>query len=173
MASNRFHDLAVFPGESAGTHGEVKLSDCVSRKLAAQTQMGPVVFRDCEATACLFVQPMHQAGTKFAPDTAQVLDVMEQGINECSFANPCTRMNNHACRLINNQQMLIFEEDFERNVLGLKLDRFRGHTSRMEWWKGGRAEEMIISHVYLIHSGKMNEAREVEARCCWFIHVRI
>jgi|SRR6516162_4089206 len=87
--------------------------------------MSPVVFREHETPAGFPIQAVHNPGTNPASDTAEVFDVMQQGIDKGTFMNACTRMNHDARGLINNQKVFVFEKYLERNIFGLKLNRLR------------------------------------------------
>src|SRR5438132_3368567 len=87
--------------------------------------MRPIVFRDQDATAGFFIQAVNYAGSKFASNTAQVFNVMQQGIDKRPRLNACARMHHHAGRFIDHNEMIIFKEDLERDIFGCQVNRFR------------------------------------------------
>jgi len=123
MTPDRFDYIAVVLSKSPVAHRKVKLLNFSACKLAAQTRMSPVVLCDHETAAGFPVQSVHNPGTDPASDTAQVFDMMQQGIDKGTFMNACTRMDHHAGGFIDNQEMFIFEKNLERNVFGLYLNR--------------------------------------------------
>src|SRR5512145_633354 len=65
----------------------------------------------------------------FSPDTrdcpSRDLKVMEQGVDQRSGPVSRSRMHDDPRRLVEDQQVIIFEEHFERNRLALELKRLR------------------------------------------------
>ena len=84
MPADRLENLTLLSGKSSGAHREVEFMDGPSSEMGTQACMGRIVFRDGKATARFFVQPMHDAGTKFAADPTQIFDMVQQGVDQCS-----------------------------------------------------------------------------------------
>ena len=87
--------------------------------------MGCVVFGDDKTAARLLVEAMNDAGTLFPADPRQGRAVIQERVDQSVFAMTGARMNNKSRRLINDDQVIIFEENLKRDLLWKGLDLFQ------------------------------------------------
>src|ERR1700752_882646 len=87
--------------------------------------MSAVILCDQDATAGFLIQSVNYSRPESAANTAQVFNVMQQGIDERSRPNACARMNHHACRLVDYKKVTVFKQDLDRNVFGCHINRLR------------------------------------------------
>jgi hypothetical protein len=89
--------------------------------------VGAVVFGDDDEAAGLFVEAMDDAGAEVAAYVGEFVEVEEEGVDKGSavagvwFARcgvPCSGVNHHAGRFVDDGEMLVFVEDFEGDVFG-------------------------------------------------------
>jgi len=57
---------------------------------------------------------MHDARSGFAADTAEIRNVMQQGVHERSGRVASTRMHHQASRLVEHRQVSILVQNIER-----------------------------------------------------------
>ena len=70
----------------------------------------------------IFIQSMNDARADDAIDAGQFpLTVVEQGIDQGPVIVSGCRMNDHPARLIDDDDILIFINDIERNIFGLNV----------------------------------------------------
>jgi hypothetical protein len=67
---------------------------------------------------------MNDAGPFFSADSGQGRAMAEQRINQGVLLMASARMNNKPSRLIDNNEIIILEQNLERNGLWLSLDLF-------------------------------------------------
>jgi hypothetical protein len=53
------------------------------------------------------------AGAQLASNSAQIRDVMEEGVHERARCMPCAGMNDHSGRLVDHDDVGILIEDFQ------------------------------------------------------------
>ena len=87
--------------------------------------MGGVILGDDETTTRLSVETMNDAGTLFSADSRQRRTMVEERIDESVFAMTSTRMNDKPRRLIEDDDIVVFEEYFTRDRLWQHLDLFQ------------------------------------------------
>src|SRR5205807_1605999 len=93
--------------------------------------MGRIILGDDETTTRLFVETMNDAGTLFAADSRQRRTVVEERIDESVFAMTSTRMNDKPRRLIDDDEIVVFEEYLERDHLWQHLDLFQRRLGQL------------------------------------------
>jgi len=64
---------------------------------------------------------VHDSGPLLAADAAQIVDVMQQGVDEGAARMPGRWMNHHARRLVDDDEIAILVDDRQRK--GLRLQR--------------------------------------------------
>ena len=87
--------------------------------------MGNVILRDDETATRLFVETMNDPGTLFPADSRQRLAVVEQCVDQSMFAMTGTGMNDKPRRLIDDDEVVVFEEYLKRDRLWQRLDLFQ------------------------------------------------
>lgn len=89
--------------------------------------MRQIIFGNHQQTARVFVDSMNDSRSLDAADARQVVPAMpEQRIDKRTAARTGRRMHGHTRRLVNHQQIGVFINDFQRNIL-----RFRLSVSRL------------------------------------------
>src|ERR1044072_66929 len=87
--------------------------------------VGDVVFSNNQATARFLVESMNNPGTLFAADSGQAGAVIEKCINQSVFAMTCPWMNDEAGWLVDYDQIIVFEDDLQRDLLWHRLELFQ------------------------------------------------
>ena len=78
--------------------------------------MGCIVFGDDKTAACLLVEAMNDAGTLFPANPRQSGAVVKERIDQSMFAMTSARMNNKARRLVQHNEIIVFEENLKRDL---------------------------------------------------------
>jgi hypothetical protein len=87
--------------------------------------MGNVILGDDETTTRLFVETMNDAGTLFPGDSRQRRAVVEQCVYQSVFVMTSARMNDKSRRLIDDDEIVVFEEYLKGDRLWQRLDLFQ------------------------------------------------
>src|SRR5215472_12921033 len=83
-----------------------------------QCVMGRCRLGDDHESAGAFVETMDDTRPTNPTNSGEThAAVADQGIDECPVRIPGRRVDNHACRLVDNNQMYILETDIERDRL--------------------------------------------------------
>src|SRR6266542_2917590 len=124
MARDGCLDFPRFPRRMAADDGEVALLHGLSGELVTQDLVGLVVLGDDEAAAGLLVEAVHDTRAGHAADATEAAPaVMEQGVDQGVFLVAGGRMHDDAGRLVEDQQVVVFVENVERDVFGLGIRR--------------------------------------------------
>jgi len=83
-----------------------------------------ILCRD-EAAACFPIKAVNDARSFFSTDTRQCWAVVQQRVDQSVFAVTCSRMNRHARRFADDDQIVIFEQSRQWNRFRSGLDFFR------------------------------------------------
>ena len=98
-------------------------------ELVDQSRMSPILFGDDHDARGVLVQPVYHPRPFLAADGGERpgpgFEMMQQGIDQGARPIPGSRMDHQAGLFIQNQQCVIFIEDFKGNGLGLNVQRFR------------------------------------------------
>ena len=84
-----------------------------------------IVFRDDEAAARFFVEAMDDAWPFFAADAGKGGAMMKQCIDQRVFPMTGARMNYQTGRFVDDDEIVIFKKNIERNRFRLIVDLFR------------------------------------------------
>ena|SRR5437899_2226759 len=111
--------------------------------------MRRVIFGYDKAAARLFVETMNDAGTLFPADSRQVRAVIQERVHQRVVAMTSPRVNDKSRRLINDDQVVIFEENLKRDLLWQDLDLFQRWLGELDLvaisnnlaWPAGRVVE--------------------------------
>ena len=80
--------------------------------------MGIIIFTHNNAACGILVDPVYDARTQDAVDTGQgSFTVIHDGIDECTCIVPGSGMDDHALGLVDDEDILIFIQDIQRNIL--------------------------------------------------------
>ena len=85
---------------------------------------------------------MDHAGTFLAADALEVGIISQHGIDQCSRGMPRGRVDDHSGRLIDHEQIVIFKDNIERDLLGNEICR---HSWRNPNCHRGSAFEGLTS----------------------------
>ncbi len=88
---------------------------------------------DHQQAGRIAIDAVDDTGALDAANAGQLsLAMVEQGIDERAVWMPRRRMDHQASRFVDDDQMLIFENDIQRNILRLGLIRSRGRDVEQE-----------------------------------------
>ena len=87
--------------------------------------MSAVVFGHDDQPGGVFVEPMNDPWPALPPHTFDLRAVIQHDVDQRPVCVAGRRMHYHARRLVNHQQVFIFIDDDQRNLLGLHADRRR------------------------------------------------
>ena len=82
-----------------------------------------------QASACVFVEPVHDPGPHLPANPAQRLAVEQKRVDQRSLLYPGSRVNGESCRLIDNQQVVVLVENRNRDIFRCQIDGVRGGLS--------------------------------------------
>ena len=106
---------------------DVFFLDLAIMKLTRQLLMCRVILGDHHDTRCPAVEPMHDSGPHLAGYAAEVLDVVQQGVHQCSGSMARAGVHHHPRRLVQNGDVGVLIQDFERQSLARET---RGYSFR-------------------------------------------
>ena len=89
----------------------------VVAKLIAQRAMSFVIFCDYDETRCHAVDAVHDSRAQLAADAGKVANVIQQRIDQRSAFVPRGRMHNHSLGLVDHEQIHVFVDHVQRNIL--------------------------------------------------------
>src|SRR5919198_1756660 len=93
--------------------------------------MRRVIFGYDKAAARLFVETMNDSRALFPTDSRQHGAVVEERVYQSVFAMPGTRVNDKPRRLIDDDEIVVFEENLKRDRLRQGLDLFQGRLGQL------------------------------------------
>lgn len=118
-------DLALIGRERTAGEREVDLIDLAGAELGGQGEMRDVIFCGHDTTAGVTVEPMDDARAGDPADAAELATaVMEQRIDECAFGMSGRGVNHHPGRFVEDEQVIVLEENVQRDGLGRGGGRF-------------------------------------------------
>src|SRR5881396_571569 len=106
--------------------------------------MRDLVFCCDEAAACFPVETVNDARPFFSANTRQCGAVVQQRVDQRVFAVTRSRMNRHASRFVDDDQIVVFEKNLQWNRFRSGLDFFR-------WWI--RKFNLIARSYHLVWPG--------------------
>ncbi len=99
----------------AGREGEVFLRHGAVLELVARALVRAIVFGDENRAARVAVEPMHDAGARGPAELAEFVEMVTQGRGERAFPVASAGMHDHAGRLVDDGDGVVFVENFQRN----------------------------------------------------------
>jgi len=111
--------------------------------------MRDIIFGYDKAAARFLVETMNDAGALFPADPRQHGAVIEERIDQSVFAMTGARMDDKARRLVDHDQIIVFEENLKRDLLWQGLDLFQRWLGELDLvaisnnlaWPAGRVVE--------------------------------
>src|SRR5690242_12940674 len=99
--------------------GDVGLADLAGREKLSELCMGGVVFGDDDEAACLLVETMDDARTKFTAGRGKRVEAEQERIDEGVavagvFGFAGTGVHHHACGLVDDGEVFVFIDNVER-----------------------------------------------------------
>ena len=93
--------------------------------------MGCVIFGDDKTPAGVFVETMNDAWPLFPSDSRQRHTMVEQRVNQSVPAMTGARVNDKPRRLIDDDQIVIFEQNLKRNCLWQNLNPLQRRLDKL------------------------------------------
>ena len=91
--------------------------------LRCKTLMRSIIFGHHQQSAGILIDAMHNTGTMFTVDTGQAITAMiHQRIDQRAGPVPGRRMHHHAAWLIDNNDIRIFVDDIQWDILRHKIN---------------------------------------------------
>lgn len=84
--------------------------------------MGRVVLGDDKDTAGFFVEPMDDPRPFLAADHRKIFAVGQERVHQRVLLMPSAGMNHEARRLVQDDEIVVFEKNIERHRLRLRVD---------------------------------------------------
>jgi len=124
MSRNRFVDNAGSLAQDSRDEREINLRHGPRGKLTGERAMGRVVLRHYESAAGFLVQAMDDAGTFLSPDAGKILAVREKCVHQGMLLMPRARVHDDSRRLVQDEEVVVLEKNFERYLFRLRFDFF-------------------------------------------------
>ena len=122
MPPDRGVDRTTGTSEGPNNEREIDFLYLTLGELSRELLVRRVIFRDNETTARLLVETMNNAGTLFSADPGEACAMMKQGVDQSMRLVPGARMHDQPRRFVEHEQVVVFEENLERNLLGLRVN---------------------------------------------------
>src|SRR5205085_11168627 len=117
MAPDAVLDAPAVPCRNAIHRREVELGEIARAEGIAEPCVGEIMLGHDHAAAGFPVEAMNDAGAEFATDAAEVFAMEKERVDQGAIRVACRRMHYHAVSLVEHDEVLILEEDVEREVL--------------------------------------------------------
>src|SRR5213080_4955942 len=121
------HNCSGTATQLPGDEREVNFFHSARRELPGQIEMFEIILCHRQAAACFLIKPMNNARPFLATDAGKICAMRKQGINQCAAFSPGAGMNRNSRRFVYNYQVVVFEENGER-------DLFRDQVNRLNRW---------------------------------------
>src|SRR3984957_14785831 len=119
VSANRAFDCSDSRQHHSPNEGDITAAHFTCCQLMSKSMMSLVVFSRNQKTTCFFIQSMNDAGAPHPINPRETFSTMvKKGIDESSFWITRSRMDHHACSLINHNDILILKNNIKRKVLG-------------------------------------------------------
>jgi hypothetical protein len=117
MVPNRLvDDISIAVGHS-GDDRQILFFDATRLELGGQCVVGLVILGNHNYTARVAIEPVNDAGPRRAAPRAKRTEMMGQRACQCSFPVTLCRVNDHAGRLVDNNDRFVFMQYGKRDVL--------------------------------------------------------
>ncbi len=111
-------DASVVLFEHTLDQRDVRFLDAALSESLAEFRMCGVILGDQDDAGGVFVQPMNDPGTDRVAALRERLAAAEQRVDQRAASVPGARMNRHARGFVDNDHVVVFVEDVERNGFG-------------------------------------------------------
>ncbi len=119
VAADRRVDERLRRLEAAVDQGQIDLGHGAVLELVLQIPKGVIVLGGDDEAAGVLVQPVDDARPPLAADALQVGAVGQQGVDQRAAFVAQRRMDDHAGRFVDDDQVAVFVAHVQRDVLGL------------------------------------------------------
>ena len=104
-------------------HGEVNFLGAPLGELRGEREVSGVIFCHDDATAGVFVESVHDAGTFHAADAGEIAAMVKQCVHQGAVRVAGSGVHHHAALLVDHHERGILVENIQRKVLRLSLSR--------------------------------------------------
>ena len=133
MAANSPFDFALARHGATPDYGLIKAFDAARREIGRQRPMGGIILGSHDQAAGILVQAMDDARATFASDAREGLSAMgDEGVDQRAIGIAGCRVHHHAGRLVDDDEILVFEDDREVHRLAFRLGRHRSGHDQLE-----------------------------------------
>jgi len=161
--------------EGAFNQRKVSFFDGAGAERLGQFCVRKVVLGDDDETGGFFVEAVDNAGTKaifeFGAALRERLSAAEERVDQRAMRIPCPGMDAHAGGFVDDEQVIVFVEDIERNGFGFRakrralacLDKDPLITSQFVRRLGGRAihqNQTVLKKLLDSGAGEFREMRD-------------
>src|SRR5438045_8572805 len=116
------HNCSETATQLPGVESQVNLFQSARRELPGQVEMRKIILCHYQAAACFLIKPMNNARPFLAADAGKIFAMRQQGINQCAPSSSSARMNRNSGRFVYNNQIVVFEQNGERDLFWDEID---------------------------------------------------
>ena len=160
-ADRRFDHTRAF-ARFARDQREVSFFDAAFRELNGQPAMRLVVLGHDETTARVFIEPMNNAGPLFAANSGQERRMMKQRIDQRVLPVTGARMHDQAGRFVQDEKIIVFKKNFERDRFRLIVDLFQRRLAKIDMIAG--ADEIARPGPFAVAANEATANQLLKAR---------
>src|ERR1035438_9139696 len=113
--------------------------------------MGKIIFGDEEDSGSFLVEAVDDARAQGVVRLRKTLAAAEERVDQRALRVPCPRMNGHARRLVDADDVFIFVENIERNGFRLGLERGAWLRIDFDYVLGWNPERIFRGLVRQLH----------------------
>lgn len=117
VASDAVFDAALGFAGNAVDDGEVNLRQSSLTKGLCETAVGDVIFRHDHTAAGVFIEPVNDAGPCLATDTAEVIAVVKERVDERAVGIAGSGVYDEAGWLVEHEDVFVLKEHLQGDVL--------------------------------------------------------
>src|SRR5437870_8586108 len=120
------HNCSGTATQLPGDEREVNFFHSARRELPGQIEMCEIILCHYQAAACVLIKPMNNTRPFLAADAGKIFAMRKQGINQGAAFPSSARMNRNSRRFVYNNQVVVFEENGERDLFRYEVN----HSNR-------------------------------------------
>jgi len=106
--------------------GDVGLFDFATAEGFAELAVRDLIFGDEDDAGSVFVEAVHNAGAEGVATLRESLAAAEESVDERAARGAGSSVHGHAGGLVDGDDVVVFEEDIERNGFGFSAQRWAG-----------------------------------------------
>ena len=100
--------------------GQVHFLYLARSKLVLKPALCKVVLGDQDQAGCVFIQPVHDAGSHFAAYPLHFWGVSQGGVNQSAVIMAGCRVYYHPSRFVHYNQIIVFKDHIQGDLFGLQ-----------------------------------------------------